>query len=87
LVNQLLKAAAGIDFNTFIDRLAISDSAFGLENLSLPQSSNITMARTFGSLCRSHLKATLTVVVCQDRLIELKEPHFLPLMMKVKRPQ
>jgi len=23
LVNQLLKAAAGIDFNTFIDRLAI----------------------------------------------------------------
>jgi hypothetical protein len=86
LVNQLLKAATGIDFNTFIDRLAISDSAFGLENLSLPQSSNITMARTFGSLCRSHLKATLTVV-CQDRLIELKEPHFLPLMMKVKRPQ
>jgi len=28
LVNQLLKAPAGIDFNTFIDRLAIYNPAF-----------------------------------------------------------
>jgi len=30
LVNQLLKAAAGIDFNTFIDRLVVNSSAFFL---------------------------------------------------------
>jgi hypothetical protein len=31
LVNQLLKAAAGIDFNTFIDRLAKNGLAFFIQ--------------------------------------------------------
>jgi hypothetical protein len=39
LVNQLLKAAAGIDFNTLSDRLVVNSSAFFLPSSFSLQSS------------------------------------------------